>query len=98
MSDMEKMRSELLKDPEFREYYQEMQPLADISKAIIDARLKKGLTQKELSNLCGVPQANISRLEACDGNPSIKTLNRIARSLNMRLEIKLIPNEEESTD
>ena len=94
MSDLEKLRAEQLQDPEFKEYYLDMQPAADISKAIIGGRLAMGLTQQELSELTGVARADISRLESCEGNPSVKTLNRIAKGLNMRLKIEFVPADE----
>lgn len=94
MSDMDKLRAELLKDPEYKEYYYEMQPAADISKAIISARLAKKLTQKELSDLCGVTQSDISRLESCSGSPSLKTIKKIAKALNMRVKIEFVPVED----
>jgi len=94
MSDLEKLRSEQLSDPEFREYYFDMQADANLSKAIIGARIEKGLTQKELADITGIPQANISRIESCEANPSLKTLKRLAKGLNMQLQISFKPLEE----
>lgn len=91
MSDLDKFRSEQLQDPEFLEYYLDMQPAADISKAIIGARMKLGITQQELARRSGVIQGDISRLESCEGSPTLKTLKRIAKALNMRVKIEFIP-------
>ena len=91
MSDFDKFREKQLQDPEFREYYEEMLPAAEISKAMIGARARLGLTQRDLSKLSGVTQSDISRLESCEGNPSLKTLKRIAKALDMRLKIEFIP-------
>jgi XRE family transcriptional regulator, regulator of sulfur utilization len=52
-----------------------------------DARASIGLTQAELSELTGVPQADISRIERGAGNPTESTLQRLARALNKRLEL-----------
>ncbi len=42
------------------------------------ARAECGLTQKELSLASGINQADISKLEREIGNPSLKTLDRLA--------------------
>lgn len=87
-------RKQQMQDPEFRAYAEEMQPFADLAKAVVGARIERNLTQQELSKLTGVAQSDISRLESCEGNPSLRTLIRIAKGLDMRLQISFIPIEE----
>lgn len=91
MSDLSKYRNKQMMDPEFRAYAEQMQPFSDLSKAVVSARIERKLTQQELSKLTGVAQSDISRLESCEGNPSLKTLIRIAEGLDMRLHISFIP-------
>jgi len=52
-----------------------------------DARVARGLTQRQLSDLSGVPQADISRIECGGGNPTEATLQRLARALERRLAL-----------
>jgi ribosome-binding protein aMBF1 (putative translation factor) len=52
-----------------------------------DARVARGLTQRQLSDLSGVPQADISRIERGGGNPTEATLQRLARALERRLAL-----------
>lgn len=52
-----------------------------------DARVAQGLTQRQLSDLSGVPQADISRIERGGGNPTEATLQRLARALERRLAL-----------
>ncbi len=54
-----------------------------------DARVAQGLTQAQLAELSGVPQADISRIERGAGNPTETTLQRLAHALNGQL--KLVP-------
>ncbi len=61
----------------------------EIAELIIKIRLEKGITQKELSKLTGIQQANISKIENGEGNPSIKILKRIANGLNKKLKITM---------
>lgn len=52
-----------------------------------DIRVSRGLTQAELSELTGVPQADISRIERGAGNPTESTLQRLAHALKGRLQL-----------
>lgn len=76
------------KDPELFAEYKALKPEYDIVKAIINARLQKGLTQKELSEITGIDQANISRMENGNYNPSLNFLKRIATGLGKELHIE----------
>jgi len=65
----------------------------DINKSIAIlvtmARFNKGISQKELSKITKIHQAEISKIERGIGNPSIKTLDRIAKGLGLKLELFL---------
>ena len=63
MSDLQELTEELMQDPEFRKEYEALQPEMDIKRAILDARIRAGMTQVELSERSGISQADISRLE-----------------------------------
>jgi ribosome-binding protein aMBF1 (putative translation factor) len=52
-----------------------------------DARVARGLSQRELSERSGVRQADISRIERGAGNPTEATLQRLASALVKRLEL-----------
>lgn len=86
-------RKQQMQDPEFRAYAEHLQPFADLAKAVVGARIERNLTQQELSKLTGVAQSDISRLESCEGNPSLKTLVRIAEGMDMRLQVSFVPIE-----
>jgi len=63
MKDFEKFKDEQLKDGKFRKEYEDLQPEFDVIRAIIDARISKNLTQKQLAELTGINQADISKIE-----------------------------------
>ena len=58
-----------------------------VGEAVAAARAKKGLSQKELSDLTGIDQSDLSRIERGIANPSVNTLNRIAKALDAKLLI-----------
>ena len=78
MSDFRKYLDKQLKDPEFKAEWDALQPELAIMQAMIDARKSTGLTQKQLSERTGIAQADISKLESGNGNPSIRTLQRLS--------------------
>ena len=84
-------KKELMKDPEFAKAYEDLQPKMDIVKAILDARIKQNLSQKELSKLTGINQSEISKLESGERNPSIKLLQRLADGMGLTLKISFVP-------
>ena len=53
-------------------------PEYELAKMLIACRNADNLTQKQLSELTGIDQADISKIENGNANPSIKTLTRIA--------------------
>jgi DNA-binding XRE family transcriptional regulator len=82
---------EQLKDPEFKKEWDALQPEMAIIQAMIDARRRSGLTQKELSKRTGIAQGDISKLENGNSNPSLLTLQRLAEGMDMFLKIEFLP-------
>ena len=84
MTRYEKLLSEDLEDPEIRKEMEKLEPEFAIVRAIIDARVSSGITQEELSRKSGINQANISKLEHGKANPSVSTLQKLAKGLGIR--------------
>jgi predicted transcriptional regulator len=80
--------NELMENADFKAEWDALEPEFQIIRAMIDARNEKGITQKELSLLTGITQADISKLENGTANPSIRTLQRIAKGLGKKLIIQ----------
>lgn len=91
MTDFRKFVSEQLKDPDFKKEYDSLEPEFTIVQAIINARKNSGMSQKELSEATGITQADISRLENGSANPSLRTLERLASGMGMRLKVEFVP-------
>jgi transcriptional regulator with XRE-family HTH domain len=55
-------------------------------------RLRQGLSLAELSELCGIDEAALSRLETGkNSNPTLDTLTRIAAALGNQIEGRFVP-------
>lgn len=91
MSDLQELTKELMQDEEFRREFEALQPEMDIKRAMMDARIRAGLTQMELSKKSGISQADISRLENGTRNPSLSLLKRLAEAMNTTLKIEFVP-------
>ncbi len=62
--------------------------------AVASARAEADISQKQLADLCGIDQSDISKIERGVANPSVATLEKIAQALGGRLSISIeIPSE-----
>jgi len=76
---------ESMKDPKFREMYKKLEPEYTIIRAIIEARIKKNISQKMLAKRLGTGQSAISRLESGTYNPTFKFAQKLAKALETDL-------------
>ena len=90
MDDFRQYLDQQLKDPKFKEEWDSLEPEYQIINAIINGRKENGLTQKELAARTGITQADISRLENGEANPSLKTIKRLAAAFGKRLQIAFV--------
>lgn len=72
-----------------REAYEALGPQFDFIEMMIEARLKKGLTQAALAKRLGTKQSAIARLESGDSNPTLDLLRRVAKALDANLVISM---------
>lgn len=86
--DFEVWERQALKNPKFKAEYDKLQPEFAVIRAVIEARMKKGVTQEELARKIGTKQSVISRLERGNANPTIAFLKKMARALNTNLEVR----------
>lgn len=79
--------NEELKKADFKEEWDRLEPEYQIIKSILDSRNELGMTQKDLSEITGIHQSEISKIENGNANPSLKTLERIANAFGKKLKI-----------
>lgn len=78
---------ESLKDPEFKKAWEESELEYQIATQLIEARLAKNLSQRDLAKKMKTSQAVVSRLESMNANPSLSLLKRITQALDVKLTI-----------
>lgn len=91
MTNYKDFLNEQLKNPEFKKEWDALEAEFSIIQAMLDARNASGLTQKDLAERTGIAQADISRIENGNANPSLKTLQRLAAGMGMKLKLEFVP-------
>jgi DNA-binding XRE family transcriptional regulator len=62
-----------------------------IGSKLLDRRLAAGMTQRELAEASGIDQAEISRIERGQGNPTAQTLHALGAPLGVSLDFIEVP-------
>lgn len=81
------IKKQFLKNKEIRKAYDKLGPEFALVQAIIQKRIKKGLTQAELARKMKTKQSAISRLESGAYNPSLFFLEKAAKALDARVVV-----------
>ena len=65
-------------------------PEGDISTKLIKIRRGMGLSQREMAEKIGMHQPQLSLLEQGKKSPTLTTVSKIARRLNLKVEINFV--------
>lgn len=65
-------------------------PKEELAATVAEIRSEKGLSQRDLSKLTGIQQADICKLENANSNPSFTTLVRLAEGMGKKLKIEFV--------
>ncbi len=87
--DWEDVKKELLQDPEVKKGYDDLELEYSIIAQVIQKRLDRGLSQKQLADKIGTKQSAISRLEGGNSNPSVAFLEKVSKALGGKLQISI---------
>lgn len=97
MKTHEEMMADWMKDPEFKAEYDALEEEFSFFDALVEARQKAGLTQEEVARRMGTKPPAIARLESSGGqkkpSPTLNTLQKYAKALGCRLELRLVPKK-----
>ena len=65
----------------------EIEEQAKIISAVIEQRNALGLSQRDLAEICGIPQSSVARIESFQTTPNLATLLKILRALGLKLAV-----------
>jgi len=95
--EVKKYFDEKMRDPKFRRICERELERQKIASAIVDYRVKKNLTQKQLGEKFNISQQYISKLEDGDFG-SLEKVKPFLEKLGYRLEFKIVPIKKEKTN
>ena len=90
MTKFKALKRDLLKDPGVRAAYDARAPEYELVSALIAARKKAGLTQKQVARKMGTKQAAVARIEGGRQKPSYKTIEWYAEATGHRAVVSLV--------
>lgn len=89
MTNFKTIKKQALQNKKTLKAYKNLELEFSIIDQIIDKRIKKGMSQKDLALKIGTKQPSIARFESGDYNPTISFLKKISKALDGKLEIKI---------
>jgi ribosome-binding protein aMBF1 (putative translation factor) len=76
-----------MENKSYKKAYDELEFEFSLIRAIIDARLKKGITQKEIAEKMGTKQSSIARFESGKYNPTLAFVQKLASAVGTKIKI-----------
>jgi predicted transcriptional regulator len=77
-------------DPGFVQAYESLKPEFAVAKELIAARERAGLSQTEVARKMHTTQSAVARLEGGAKLPAMSSLQRYARAVRHRIELRLV--------
>ena len=76
-------------DDNSKKEIEEIEELASIVSAMIEKRNAMGLSQRDLAELCGIPQSSVARIETYKTTPNVDTLIKLLQPLGLKLTVSV---------
>ena len=80
---------EMMSDPEYAREFALQEDEFQIARVLLRARLRAGMTQKEVAERMGTTQSVVARMESGKPLPSLSSINRYARAVGSDVKITL---------
>lgn len=91
MTRVRELHRRWMKNPQYRREYEALEEEFALALAVAKARASAGLSQAELAKRMRTTQSTIARLESGRGQPSTRTLGRLAKATGHKLKITFEP-------
>ncbi|MEK7480074.1 MAG: helix-turn-helix transcriptional regulator [Patescibacteria group bacterium] len=79
--------AEMMKRPGFKKAYDDLELEFTLIRAILDQRMRKGITQKQLAEKVGTKQSAIARFESGNSNPTLAFVKKLSEALDLKLTV-----------
>lgn len=87
MKTHKQFRSELLQNPKLKKIYDDLELEFKLYEAIVEARIQKKMTQRQLADRAGIAQSALSRIETGKVNSTIKSIQKLLALTGNTLKI-----------
>ena len=88
MKTLKDFKKEIFKRPGVKKAYYEMQPEFQIIRNIALARMKKGLSQRDLAKKIGITQSALARFESGKIDPGLNFLKKVTAGLGLKIVVR----------
>ncbi|MEK9167777.1 MAG: helix-turn-helix transcriptional regulator [Patescibacteria group bacterium] len=88
MKTFQQFRKESLKRPGVRRAMEDTDIEFQLVEAMIRARLKSGVTQRQLADKIGVAQSALARFESGRVSPTLSFVKKVTQGLGLKLVVK----------
>ena len=88
---LDELHGRWLKDPDYKQAYDDLEEEFSLASAMIEARARAGLSQEEVARRMHTKQTVVARLESGRTMPSTRTLQRFAMATGTKLKISFDP-------
>ena len=86
-----RLRGRRMSEPGAEEAYEATRLAFELGASVRSMRERRGWTQARLADAAGMTQPAVARFEAGGTIPTLQVLERLARALDGRLEVRLRP-------
>jgi ribosome-binding protein aMBF1 (putative translation factor) len=90
--DWNDLRDRRMAEPGAAEAYEATRIAFELGQTVRELREHHGWSQSQLAHAAGMTQPAIARFEAGGTVPTLVVLERLARALDMRLDVRFAPN------
>lgn len=66
---------------------EDIEQQAAIISEMVKQRNEMGISQRELAQMCGIPQSSVARIESFQTTPNLSTLLKLLRPLGLKLKL-----------
>jgi len=87
------LHNKWMEDDAYRAAYEALEAEFALAQELIAARGRAGLTQADVAARMGTTQSVVARIESGRNPPNLRTLEKYARAVDMRLSVRLLPGE-----
>ena len=90
-SEWKELRDRRMAEPGAAEAYESAHLAFELGRAVRELRERNGWSQTQLAQAAGMTQSAVARFEAGGTVPTLTVLDRLARALDVKLDVRFAP-------